>query len=79
VSWPTVFRRSRFPQSADNFINADLLTSAGAAHTLMPDEVTGAAIRSGLRSVLETATYRQRARRLADEIAVMPSPHDVAT
>ena len=37
------------PQSADNFINANLLTGAGAANTLMPGEVTGAAI--GARSV----------------------------
>ena len=66
------------PQSADNFVNADLLARIGAAHTLMPGEVTGAAVASALRTVLETGTYRQRARQLADEIAAMPSPDDVA-
>jgi MGT family glycosyltransferase len=66
------------PQSADNFINANLLAEAGAAHTLMPGEVTGAGVRPGLLKVLETATYRQRARQLADEICSMPSSSDVA-
>lgn len=66
------------PQSADNFTNATLLAKAGAAHTLMPGEVNLAAIRSGLRAVLGTATYRERAQQLADEIAAMPSPREVA-
>ncbi len=66
------------PQSADNFINANLLTGAGAAITLMPGEVTRAAVGAALRTVLGTGTYRQRARKLADEIAAMPSADDVA-
>jgi UDP:flavonoid glycosyltransferase YjiC (YdhE family) len=66
------------PQSADNFINANLLAGAGAAHTLMPGEVTGPAVRAALRTVLGTGTYRQRARELAEEIAAMPSAEDVA-
>ena len=66
------------PQSADNFINANLLAEAGAAHTLMPGEVTVAAVRAALRTVLGTDTYRQRARKLAEEIAAMPSADDVA-
>jgi UDP:flavonoid glycosyltransferase YjiC (YdhE family) len=66
------------PQSADNFTNANLLAGAGAAHTLMPGEVTGPAVRAALRTVLGTGTYRQRARELAEEIAAMPSAEDVA-
>lgn len=66
------------PQSADNFVNAELLSTVGVAHTLMPGEVTGPAIVSRLRSVLEDGSYRRRARHLADEIAAMPSPDDVA-
>jgi hypothetical protein len=66
------------PQSADNFINANLLAGAGAANTLMPGEVTGAAIRAALGTVLGTGTYRRAARKLADEIAAMPSADDVA-
>ncbi|MGD0982928.1 MAG: nucleotide disphospho-sugar-binding domain-containing protein [Acidimicrobiales bacterium] len=66
------------PQSADNFTIAGLLAQAGAAHTLMPGEVTGPAVRSGLRAVLNTVGYRRRAQQLADEIAAMPSPEEVA-
>jgi UDP:flavonoid glycosyltransferase YjiC (YdhE family) len=44
----------------------------------MPGEVTASAIRSALRSVLDVDSYRQRAQRLADEIAAMPSPDDLA-
>jgi len=66
------------PQSADNFTNAALLAGAGAALTLLPGDVTDAAVRSGLRIVLEAGTHRQRARQLAEEIAAMPSPDDVA-
>lgn len=55
-----------------------MIPGAGVAHTLMPAEVTGAAIRSGLRTVLAVITYRQRACQLVDEIAAMPSPGDVA-
>jgi hypothetical protein len=65
------------PQSADNFLNANLLGRAGVAHVLMPDEVTAAGVRSGLRTVLDTGSYRQRAQQLADEIRAMPPPGDV--
>jgi UDP:flavonoid glycosyltransferase YjiC (YdhE family) len=66
------------PQSADNFTIANRLAEAGVAHSLMPGEVTASAIRSALRSVLDVDSYRQRAQRLADEIAAMPSPDDLA-
>jgi UDP:flavonoid glycosyltransferase YjiC (YdhE family) len=66
------------PQSADNFVNADLLARAGAARTLMPGQVTGAAVRDAVRTVLDAASYRHRAGQLADKIAAMPSPDDVA-
>jgi UDP:flavonoid glycosyltransferase YjiC (YdhE family) len=66
------------PQSADNFTIADQLAQAGVARTLMPGEVTASAIASGLRSVLDDVSYRQRAQQLAEEIASMPSPDDVA-
>ncbi len=66
------------PQSADNFVNAELLASAGAARNLMPGEVTELAVVSGIGAVLDTASYRGRARLLAAEIAAMPSPDEVA-
>jgi UDP:flavonoid glycosyltransferase YjiC (YdhE family) len=67
------------PQSADNFINANLLARAGAGQSFMPGEVTDASVRSGLRSVLDSASYRQGAQLLADEINAMPSPREVAS
>jgi len=66
------------PQSADNFTVADQLAQAGVARTLMPGEVTASAIASGLRSVLDCVSYRQRAQQLAEDIASMPSPDEVA-
>ncbi len=66
------------PQSADNFTIADQLAQAGVARTLMPGEVTASAIASELRSVLDDVSYRQRAQQLAEDIASMPSPDDVA-
>jgi len=67
------------PQSADNFVNATLLAKAGAARNVMPGEVTDASVRSGLRSLLDDASYCQRAQLLADEITAMPSPREVAS
>jgi hypothetical protein len=66
------------PQSADNFTNAERLAEAGSARVLMPGEVTVEAVRSGLRHVIDDSTYRRRARSMADEIAAMPAPGDVA-
>ncbi|MBV9284636.1 MAG: hypothetical protein JO176_08470 [Acidimicrobiia bacterium] len=66
------------PQSADNFTIAGRLTTAGASVTLMPDDVTSDAIVAALRRVLTEPSYRQAAERLAEEIAAMPAPADVA-
>ncbi|HET7311652.1 MAG TPA: glycosyltransferase [Mycobacteriales bacterium] len=66
------------PQSADNFTIADRLAGTGAAQALSPGEVTADAVRAALRSVLETASYRLAAERLAAEIAAMPPPAEVA-
>ena len=66
------------PQSADNFTISGRLAEAGVAQVLMPGEVTAPALRAGLRSVLEVPIHRQRAHELAEEMALMPSPEDVA-
>ncbi|MGO9962517.1 MAG: glycosyltransferase [Acidimicrobiales bacterium] len=66
------------PQSADNFVIAARLAKAGAAHMLMPGEVTTGAVLAGLRALLAAPTYLNRARDLAGEIAAMPSHHEVA-
>jgi MGT family glycosyltransferase len=66
------------PQSADNFTNAGLLATASAARVLVPGEVTTAAVRAGVRAVLDDGAYRRAARALAGEIAAMPAPAEVA-
>jgi UDP:flavonoid glycosyltransferase YjiC (YdhE family) len=66
------------PQSADNFTVAERLAVANAACTLMPADVSEAAVRTAVDTVLADTLYRDRARVLADEIAGMPGPDEVA-
>jgi MGT family glycosyltransferase len=66
------------PQGADNFTNARLLEASGAACTLQPDEVTGDAVRDGVRRALDDASMRTAAQALASSIREMPAPEDVA-
>lgn len=66
------------PQGADNFINASLITRAGAGLTLGPGEVGPESIRHAVRSVLANPSYVSAARGLAAETAALPSPADVA-
>ena len=53
------------PQSADNFVNANLLAGAGAARTLMPGEVTGDCrpVRAPYRARTATIVARHGTRR----------------
>ena len=66
------------PQSADQFLNADSGTQAGAALALEGDAVTPGAVRSAVAELLEDASYRTAAQRLAAEIATMPTADEVA-
>jgi UDP-N-acetylglucosamine:LPS N-acetylglucosamine transferase len=66
------------PQGADNFINAGLITRAGAGFTLGPGEVSPESIRHAVRSVLDEPSYATAARRIAAEIVALPSPAEVA-
>jgi UDP:flavonoid glycosyltransferase YjiC (YdhE family) len=65
------------PQGADNFLNADRCEAAGAGLALRPGAVTPAAVLGAVRSVLDEPSYRNAARRLADQIADMPGPDEV--
>jgi UDP:flavonoid glycosyltransferase YjiC (YdhE family) len=67
------------PQRADQFLNAEAVARAGAGLTLKPSEVDAAAVAQATRQLLEDPSFRRAARIVADEIAAMPSPHDVAT
>ncbi|OXM52525.1 glycosyltransferase [Amycolatopsis alba] len=66
------------PQGADQFANAETLTSAGAALCLPPGELSADAIAEHTRKLLRNTSHRDAAREIAEEIARMPSPDDVA-
>ncbi len=66
------------PRLADQFDNAAALVDAGAAEVLRPDDLTTAVIRQKVENLLHESRYRNAARRLAAEIASMPSAHAVA-
>jgi UDP:flavonoid glycosyltransferase YjiC (YdhE family) len=70
------------PQGADQFANADALAAAGAAVCLPPNEVSAAAVAEHARTLLPGSSpgnaHRDAARTIAEEIARMPSPAEVA-
>lgn len=66
------------PQGADQFLNADAVSRAGAGLALLPAEVTAAAIGTAAHRLLTDHHFSAAAGRMAAEIAVMPSPDDVA-
>ncbi|MCO1597906.1 glycosyltransferase [Micromonospora sp. RHAY321] len=69
------------PQGADQFANADAVGAAGAALRLLPHEVTADAVAEQTRMLLPrhgSTAHRDAARAIAEEIARMPSPADVA-
>jgi UDP:flavonoid glycosyltransferase YjiC (YdhE family) len=63
------------PQSADNFINAELIERSGLGRQLLPEELTPEAIARGVTDVLAHPTP---ARRAAAQIAAMPAPSEIA-
>ncbi|RKT54548.1 glycosyltransferase [Saccharothrix australiensis] len=69
------------PQGADQFANAEALVAAGAALRLLPDELSVDAVAEHARELLPRhghAPHRDAARAIAEEIARMPSPDEVA-
>jgi UDP:flavonoid glycosyltransferase YjiC (YdhE family) len=66
------------PQGADNFVNAELLAGAGVARRLLPGDVDASAVRRSVREVLDDSAYRQAAQHVAEEIAQMPTPAQLA-
>jgi UDP:flavonoid glycosyltransferase YjiC (YdhE family) len=65
------------PQGADQLANADAVAAAGAGLQLARDEVSADAIEDRAR-VLLAGACGDAARRVAAEIARMPSPAEVA-
>jgi UDP:flavonoid glycosyltransferase YjiC (YdhE family) len=66
------------PHAADQFLNAAAVERAGAGLAIAPGEVDAGAVEAAVRRLLDEPGFRESARRVADEIAVMPSPDDVA-
>jgi UDP:flavonoid glycosyltransferase YjiC (YdhE family) len=67
------------PQGADQFANAAALTTAGVALRLDAGKTTTEAITEQARTLLrDHGTHRDAARAVAEEIARMPAPDEVA-
>lgn len=65
------------PQDANQFWNADRAEALGAGHTIRPDDLTPAAVRTALTRLLEEPGGREHAGAVATEIAAMPCPGEV--
>ncbi|MDU0293637.1 glycosyltransferase [Saccharothrix longispora] len=66
------------PQGADQFANADALAASGAGLRLLPGEQDAEAVADLVLTLLAHRAHRDAARGLAEEIARMPSPAEVA-
>lgn len=66
------------PQAADNFTNAEAVCAAGVGDRILPDDVTADVVYEQARRLLADEAAHDAARRLADEVAAMPSPDEVA-
>jgi UDP:flavonoid glycosyltransferase YjiC (YdhE family) len=65
------------PQGADQFLNAEILTGAGAIRVLRNDAQQDGAIGEAVQLLLGDCPERHAARHLRDEITAMPAPADV--
>lgn len=65
------------PQGADQFINAEMLTTVGAVRALTNEAQQPGAIEEAVQALLGDCPERQAAARLRDEIAAMPAPDAV--
>ncbi|HZQ85438.1 MAG TPA: glycosyltransferase [Acidimicrobiales bacterium] len=66
------------PQGADNYVNGDAVAAAGLGVTLRPNDVSAEAIRDAVDMALHDGSVAASARRVAEEIAAMPSHDDFA-
>ncbi|SDD79819.1 glycosyltransferase [Actinokineospora iranica] len=67
------------PQGADQFANAAAVLAAGAGLRLLPAEMTADAVTEHARKLLpRNGNHRAAAQVIADEIARMPAPDEVA-
>ncbi|MER8070150.1 glycosyltransferase [Streptomyces sp. NPDC094034] len=66
------------PQGADQFIQADRVAAAGAGLGLPPGTATPEGVAKAASAVLADQGFRAAARMVADQIAAMPAPSEVA-
>jgi UDP:flavonoid glycosyltransferase YjiC (YdhE family) len=66
------------PQGADQFIQADRVSAAGAGLAFPPGDREPGAAAEALRKVLADDGFTAAARRIRDEIAAMPGPAETA-
>jgi UDP:flavonoid glycosyltransferase YjiC (YdhE family) len=62
------------PMGADQFQNADALALSGAGVALPQGGVTAAAVRDGVRQLMDDPNYRAAANRVRSEILALPTP-----
>jgi MGT family glycosyltransferase len=62
------------PMGADQFQNADALAHSGAGLALLQGGVTAAAVRDGVRQLMDDPSHREAANRLRSEILALPTP-----
>ena len=67
------------PQGADQFVQAERACAAGAALQLPPKAATSEAVVAAVHTVLAESSFRDGAGKIADQVAAMPSPDEVAT
>lgn len=67
------------PQGADQFLNAGIMTSVGAARALYGGAQQPGEIAEAVQSLLGDCREHRAAARLRDEIAAMPAPSEVVT
>ena len=66
------------PQAADQFMNSAACVRSGAGLALQPGTVTVDAVRAAVDRLLNEPAFRTCAEELSNEVASMPSAHDVA-
>jgi UDP:flavonoid glycosyltransferase YjiC (YdhE family) len=66
------------PQGADQFVQAERACAAGAALQLLPKAATPEAVAGAVRTVLAESSFLDGAGKIADQVAAMPSPDEVA-
>ena len=67
------------PLGADQFVNAERVTNAGAGRILLPAHRSANSVRAEVRRLLDQRSFTHAAERLSDEIAAMPNPSAAVT